>query len=396
MQKTRVIYVAFDVFPSPKGSSTHMAHVLQGLADSNFYVDVVTPGEGNLPAEEELYGARIYRVPGNPEDHFLRRALAFGEAVLTHVHQNQAYQVAHFRSVWGGLQLAQFRHVYGYKTIFEVNGLPSIEMKYHYPALAGNPLLEKVREQERAALALSDAILCPSGVTRLFLGSLGAQEHKITVIPNGVSPNDFPATPIPPRSKERIPTLLYIGTLAEWQGLDILIQAMPAILENHPARLRIVGRGRSWQRKTLAKQIRKAGLEAHIAIEEAVPHHQVAGLLAEADICLAPLSLNDRNITQGCCPIKVIEYMAAGRPLVASNLPVVRELVREGVDGMLFIPNDPVDLARQVVVLLQDSALSERLASSAAQRARQSFTWHLAQKKLDKVYRRLLRESASA
>ena len=391
MEKTDLLYAAFDVFPSPKGSSTHMTHVLQGLVAAGFQVDVLTPGDGILPAQERLYGTTVYRTPETAEGSFLERAAAFGEAVLRHVQLGPAYQVVHYRSVWGGLQLAQAKQSLGYKTVFEVNGLPSIELKYHYPGLAGNPLLDKIRQQEIAALMLSDAVFCPSEITRLFLVSLGSVTHKITVIPNGVSPNDFPCTPLPERSQDRPPVLVYIGTLADWQGLDILIQAMPAILEQQGVRVRIVGRGRSRQRKTLAKQIQKMGLENHVSVEEAVPHHQVAALLSEADICLAPLSLNDRNITQGCCPIKVIEYMAVGRPLVASNLPVVRELVRESVDGLLFIPNDPLDMARQVNRLLEDFDLSKRLAENAARRARQHLTWHRAQKRLDKVYRRLLK-----
>lgn len=391
MEKRRLLYTAFDVYPSPKGSSTHMTHVLQGLAEAGFSVDVLTPGNGDLPEREVLYGVQVYRTPFMETSNFLERASAFGETVLEHVQDAQPYRVAHSRSVWGGLQLAQARCHFGYKTVYEVNGLPSIELKYHYPALAGSPLLDKIRQHEIATLSLSDAIVCPSEITRLFLISLGAPAEKITVIPNGVSPNDFPATPLPERSPDRMPVLVYIGTLADWQGLDILIQALPAILESQAVRVRIVGRGRSRQRKTLSKQIQKMGLEAHVSLEEAVPHHLVGGLLAEADICLAPLSLNDRNITQGCCPIKVIEYMAAGRPLVASNLPVVRELVREGQDGLLFSPNDPADLARQVLRLLQDHELSRRLAESAAQHAQESLTWHLAQKRLNKVYRRLLK-----
>ena len=391
MQNQRLLYSAFDVFPSPKGSSTHMTHVLQGLVRAEFQVDVITPGTADLSLQEALYGTQVYRVPAAESGSFLQRAAEFGEAVLAFVQDRPPYQVVHYRSLWGGLQLAQARHRFGYKTVFEVNGLPSIELKYHYPALAGSPLLEKIREQEIALLALSDVIVCPSEITRLFLISLGAGAKKITVIPNGVSANDFPHIPLPERSSGRTPVLVYIGTLADWQGLDILIQALPLILAHHAVQVRIVGRGRSRQRKILAKQIQKMGLEEQISVEEAVPHHLVAALLAEADICLAPLSLNDRNITQGCCPIKVIEYMAVGRPLVASNLPVVRELVREGQDGLLFIPNDPADLARQVGLLLDDFDLSRRLAESASLRARRDLTWTQAQKKLDKVYRQLLK-----
>jgi glycosyltransferase involved in cell wall biosynthesis len=144
----------------------------------------------------------------------------------------------------------------------------------------------------------------------------------------------------------------------------------------------------------LAKQIRKLGLEEYISLEPAVPHHLVPEAIAQADLCVAPLGMNDRNITQGCCPIKVIEYMSSGRPILASNLPVVRELVREDIDALLFSPDDPLDLARQALAILGDRRLAERLANSAASRARGKFTWSAAQKKLLKVYRDLAERQA--
>jgi glycosyltransferase involved in cell wall biosynthesis len=183
---------------------------------------------------------------------------------------------------------------------------------------------------------------------------------------------------------------LYIGTLADWQGLDVVVKALPKILEQQAVRLHIVGRGRSRQRKMLAKQIRKLGIEDHVTVQPAVPHHEIPALIAESDICVAPLGLNDRNVTQGACPIKVLEYMAAARPLLASNIPIVRELVREDLDALLFSPNDPDDLARQVLTLLNDFELSKRLAETASKHVLEKFTWHEAQKKLLKVYEMLL------
>jgi glycosyltransferase involved in cell wall biosynthesis len=153
-----------------------------------------------------------------------------------------------------------------------------------------------------------------------------------------------------------------------------------------------VGRGRSRQRKFLSKQIRKLGVEESVSIHPAVPHHEIPALIAEADICLAPLGLNDRNVTQGACPIKILEYMASARPLIASNMPIVRELVREDIDALLFSPSDSDDLARQVLMLLNDFELSKRLAASASERALTKFTWHEAQKKLLKVYDKLLND----
>jgi glycosyltransferase involved in cell wall biosynthesis len=385
----RILYTAFDIVPSPKGASTHILHNLRGLVNGGFDVHLITPNDGLLPPEDTIEGARVTRIPQDLTQNFLARAVHFGKSVLAHLALHPDYDVVHFRNVWDGFHIAQNKKKFGYKTLFEVNGLASIELKYHYPGIEAE-LLAKIKEQELATLHLSDAIICPSRVTRDYIASLGLNRKLVTAIPNGVSPSDFSASPLPSR-EGREPVLLYIGTLADWQGLEIVIQALPKILEHRPVRLQIVGRGRSRQRKMLAKHIRKLGLDEHVAVQPAVPHHEIPALIASADICVAPLGLNDRNVTQGACPIKVLEYMAAGRPLLASNMPIVRELVREDVDALLFSPNDPDDLARQALVLLNDFELSQRLAESASQRALNKFTWHESQKKLGKVYDSLLK-----
>jgi glycosyltransferase involved in cell wall biosynthesis len=384
----RVLYTAFDIVPSPKGASTHILHNIRGLVNSQFDVHLLTPNDGLLPSDDLIEGAHVSRISQDLSQNFLARATHFGKAVLTHLTLNPKYDVVHYRNIWEGLSVAQNKKRFGYKTLFEVNGLPSIELKYHYPGIDIN-LLAKIKEQELATLHLSDAITCPSNVTREYIASLGLSRKLVTVIPNGVSPSDFPPSPLPAR-EGRLPVMLYIGTLADWQGLEVVIRALPKILEQQAVRLQIVGRGRSRQRKFLAKQIHKLGIEDHVTMQLAVPHHEVPALIAESDICIAPLGLNDRNVTQGACPIKVLEYMASSRPLIATNMPIVLELVREDVDALLFSPNDPEDLARQVLTLLNDFELSKRLSDSATERALSKFTWHESQKKLLKVYDQLL------
>lgn len=386
----RILYTAFDIVPSPKGASTHIVHNIRGLVNSQFDVHLITPNDGLLPAEDSIEGARLTRIPQDLAQNFLARATHFGRNVFTHLMLHPDYDVVHYRNIWDGLAIAQNKKRLGYKTLFEVNGLPSIELKYHYPGIDSG-LLAKIKEQEIATLHLSDAVICPSNVTRDYIASLGLSRKLVTVIPNGVSPSDFPPSPLPAR-EGRTPVLLYIGTLADWQGLEVVIKALPKVLECQKVQLRIVGRGRSRQRKLLSKHIRKLGVEGSVVVQPAVPHHEVPALIAESDICIAPLGLNDRNVTQGACPIKVLEYMASSRPLIASNMPIVRELVREDVDALLFSPNDPDDLARQVLTLLHDVELSKRLSDSATERVLKKFTWHEAQKKLLKVYEHLLGE----
>jgi len=393
MDKPAVLYSAFDVVPSPKGASTHITYFARGLVDAGYRVQLITAGDPSLPERDTYCGADMLRVPGGDDPNFLKRAIEFGQAVMQHIDSigMPSYGICHFRSIWCGLPIVQAKSRYGYKTLFEVNGLPSIELKYHYPALKGSTVLSKIKEQEIATLLLADAIICPSAVTRAFVTSLGTPREKITVIPNGVDTKLFTPQPLNPSSDSR--TLLYVGTLADWQGLDLLIEAMSAIVAQSPAKLKIVGRGRGRQHKDLAKRIRKLGLGDRVSIEPAVPHHEMPAIIAQADVCVAPLAYNDRNVTQGCCPIKVIEYMACARPIVAANLPVVRELVRDDVDALLFTPDDPADLARCVLAVLNDASLAQRLAGSAAKRAKDKFSWREAQKKLIKVHETLERQT---
>ena len=384
-----MLYSAFDVVPSPKGASTHVAQFVAGLSAAGYEVTLVTPQAPGLPVEEDFCGARHLRVGTPGGGNFLARALEFGEETARLAADEGPFDIAHYRSLWTGLPLLLHQPRHGYRTVFESNSLASIELPFHYPMLRGSPTLERIRALEVLTLQGSDAVLCVSKVSRGYLTSLGVPASRVQVIPNGVDPDLFVATPLPPLDG-RVPVALYVGTLADWQGLSTLISALPQVLERHPLTLRIVGRGRARQRKDLARRIRKLGLEAHVRVEPGVPHAEVPALIAAADIVLAPLSYNERNVVQGCCPLKVLEYASCGRPMVASNLPVVRELLREDRDALLVPPDAPLALAAAVLRLLEDERLRTRLAEHAARRVQELFTWKRAQSHLLKTYEKLL------
>lgn len=405
--KSRVLYAAFDLIPSPKGASTHITYFVRGLVDAGYEVTLITAGDPAMPEQDTYYGATLLRVPWGDDPHFLKRALAFGDYVLRHIESSPPYAVVHVRSIWAGFPLAQVRAQHSFKLVYEVNGLPSIEMKYHYPAMAGTAVLDKFKERELATLHAADAIITVSHVTAAYITSLGVAAEKMTVIPNGFDPalfargdergavseeGDVPndGSPFASHLSPLIPTLLYIGTLADWQGLDTLIQALPLMGAEQPVQLRIVGRGRKRQVKAIRKQAQKLGVEAYVVVETAVKHKQIPAIIHSADICLAPLSYNDRNVTQGCCPLKIIEYMACAKPIVAANLPVVRELVCEGVEALLHEPDNPEDVARLVVKLLCEPELAGEIGRNAASRAHHQFTWHKAQTSLLQIYQQLL------
>ncbi len=381
----RVLYSAFDVVPSPKGASTHVAHFVSGLTGAGHEVTLVTPRAPGTTDEEQFHGARHLRVGTAGGGNFLARALEFGEAVAAIAERDGPFDVVHYRSLWSGLPLVLARDRRRWRTVFEVNSLSAVELPFHYPRLRGTATLARVAALERITLAESDAIVCVSRVTRGYLARLGVAAERIHVIPNGVDPGTFAAPPLAPLDG-RVPVALYLGTLADWQGLSALVEAMPRVLARRPLRLRIVGRGRSRQRKDVARRIRRLGVEDDVALEPAVPHDEVPALVAAADVAVAPLAYDERNVVQGCCPLKLLEYMACGRPIVASDLPVVRELVRDERDALLVPAGAPEALADALLRLLGDEPLRQRLGAQAARRARERFTWRRAQDHLLKTY----------
>jgi len=342
-----------------------------------------------MPKEETYAGARLLRHFSG-EGNFLRRALLFGDAVWEHIREQQGnYDVVHFRDIWSGTAALEARRHFGYRyrTVFEANGLPSIELKYHYPQVKETSLPGKLRAQERELLKKADAVICVSRITEIFLRSLGVPLDSVAVIPNGVDVEAFRPGPWPPPSP---PQLIYIGTLAPWQGMDTLIQAMPLILAAFPdAQLHIIGPGKSRHRKRLEKLAAKLGLDGEaVKFVGPIPPESVASPLEEASLCLIPLSYNDRNVVQGCCPIKVLEYAAAARPIVAADLPVIRELLGEG-EAFFFPPDDPSSLAEQVIHVLSRPDKAYVKAQRARKRVEESFTWERAGRQLLEVYSRL-------
>jgi len=389
--RKRILYTAFDSVPGPKGASTHISYFLRALTGAGYDVTAVTVRDGDQPAQEEYCGAQILRVAVSHLPSFPKRANAFADTVLSQLDATP-YDIVHCRSLWDIHRLVGLR-LPG-KLIYEVNGLPSVELKYRYPAVSESDLPQRLRQQESTVLSAVDAVFCPSQVTKTFLQDLGAPSDRLYVIPNGVDPSLFKpsvgADLANHPTRERPTKLLYVGTFAGWQGLDTLVAALPH-LRKRGVRLRLIGKTTGRWRKTLLKQAQRLGVDDLVAIDEPLEYYNIPTAVRQSDICLAPLAYCDRNVVQGCCPIKMLEYMACAKPVVAANLPVVRELVRDGVDALLFEANDPRDLARQVAVLIDDRDLAWRIAQSGRQRAL-SFTWQRAQQRLLAVYVQLLGE----
>lgn len=377
----RVLYTAFDVIPAAKGASTHIAAFVGGLVRAGHTVTLITAGEAGLPPRSDDFGATHLRAPtcaGN----FLERTLIYINFVLGHLESTPPYDVIHTRSVWDAAHWPSVRkYLPDTRFIFEMNGLPSIELKHHYPHLPPRTLT-KIGRMERATLHAADTVIAVSHVGAEHLIGRGVLPDRISVIPNGIDPALFH----PDSAAVPEPEILYVGTLAAWQGLPTLIRALPMVREHFPIRLRIVGVGKADRLAALAAEVARLGLMESVIFHGPAAHEAIPGLMRAAAVCVAPLRADDRNLSQGASPLKLLEYMACGRPVVASDLPIVREVTANGECVLLARPDDPAALADGLIALLSDPARAADLGRRAAEHVHQHYTWAVAVERLLGVY----------
>ena len=178
--------------------------------------------------------------------------------------------------------------------------------------------------------------------------------------------------------------------MSRWQGVHLAIEAVQLLRRDYPAELFLAGPCRPKERKALFRTIDRLGMASHVNMLGPLSKTELVELLHTSHAVLAPLPPNDRNLEQGCCPLKVLEAMAAGGPLVASDLPVVRALVEPEHEALLVRPGSAKAIKDGLLRLREDSELGVRLSKAARVRVERDFTWQIAGKRLLSCYRDLL------
>lgn len=212
------------------------------------------------------------------------------------------------------------------------------------------------RAMETYALRRVDAAttIC-EGLRSEIIATRGIPAAKLTVIPNAVNIEDFSMGGEPDAAlAEKLglqgkAVLGFIGSFYAYEGLNILLDALPAMIKANPdIRVLLVGGGP--QDANLKEQARALGLENHVIFTGRVPHSEVQRYYDLVDVLVYPRL--KMRLTDLVTPLKPLEAMAQGRVLVASDVGGHKELIEHGKTGMLFTAGDPLALAEQVHALL--------------------------------------------
>ncbi len=390
MSELPLAYFSFDIVPAPKGAAIHIEAFVGAIATQFGSLNLVSvsPTPDLIPALERWPNVYHTALPARGKT-LLERVLSFRRQLDQWI-GHQRFQAIHVRSIYEGFPIAQRKQSLCDLFILEINGLPSIELKYRYPLVAeDDELMHKLVAQEALCLQQADQVITPSALTKAYLMERGVAPDKIAVIPNGVDLDVF--TYQAPRS---IPDgeplkLLYFGTLSAWQGVDLAIEALDLYCRDFPAVLTILGPARPQQVRSLLRRAQRLGQQDRIQILEPVSQAQLVQQMHDADVILAPLKPNDRNCVQGCCPLKVLEGMASGTPVVSSELEVVDALGEHGQHFLLGRAGSAKAIKDNLLLLREAPTLGQRLSKEARSHIEQFYTWKQSTQALVKVYESL-------
>lgn len=235
---------------------------------------------------------------------------------------------------------------------------------------------------EGYACRRASRVVCISEILKGYLLRYGGPANKYQVIPNGADPDAFrPQAPEPALQQHldlRGRTVLgFVGTFQFFADIREFVALVAAICRRHPeAALLWVGQGAGGA--ALQQALAEAGLLSACRFAGAIPHDQIPRYLSLMDVVWAPY--RGDYLFYGSS-MKMLEYMAAGKAVVATALGQIRELVHDGCNGMLYEPDDWPGLGAKLEALLTDPDLRQRLGAQARQTILQGWTWqHQAQR----------------
>ena len=242
-------------------------------------------------------------------------------------------------------------------TFFEIPDDPYLA--YKSSSMIKGSLEKKI---DKYSMLLSAQIVVPSAWSKRRLNQIGRIPlAKITVVPSGTDTRLFK-----PMEKDKCCSMLgfdssfnyvgFVGSFLITQGIDTLIDAAHAVVSKHPdTRFLLVGDGpmmKTWKGKVTRKKLQ----ETFIFIGQ-VPYKNVPKYIGVMDICVAP----HRKDSNQSSPVKLFDYMACARPIVASDTGAVREITKNSGCALLVSPDKPDELAQGVKILIEDKKLRKKM-----------------------------------
>ena len=364
-------------------------------------VHLTSPKQGTQAAHEDVDGWRFHRTA--PQRSWRSAVPVLRELAMMRATARRIEEVArlcrpdviHAHSpVLNALPALQVGKRLGIPVVYEVRAFWEDAAVDHGTASEWGLRYRVTRGLETSALKRVAHVTTICEGLRAELVARGLPEDKITVIPNAVDAEGFrfgePADEALRQSlgwaEARI--VGFIGSFYAYEGLDLLIEALPTVLRDIPqARILLVGGGPEEQK--LKALTRRLGLEQAVRFIGRVPHGDVQRYYSIVEVLAYPRRA--MRLTDLVTPLKPLEAMAQGRLVLASDVGGHRELIRDGVNGALFRAGSADALARSLVGMLRGQPPAAELKKNGRAFVERERTWQNSVARYEPIYSRLAR-----
>lgn len=392
----RVLHVLDHSLPLQSGYTFRTRAIMKAQEADGLEVRGVTGlrHQADGPDVEQADGLLFHRTRGAPG-----LAREWGEiAALTHaigalVEQWRPDVIhAHSPALCGMAALRAARR-HGLPLVYEIRAFWEDAAVGNGTGREGSLKYRLTRGLENHVVAGADAVMTICDGLRDDLVARGFPAGRIGIMPNGVDLALFGDPPPPDEALRRElalgngPVVGFIGSFYDYEGLDVLVEAMPALLAEQPdARLLLVGGGPVAD--ALRRQAESSSAASAIRFVGRVPHHEVERYYSLCDVMAYPRKAS--RLTQLVTPLKPLEAMAQGKLVAASSVGGHCELIADGVTGTLFPPDHPADCAAALAALLARRGAWPAMREAARAHVAAKHDWAQNAKRYRAIYQALV------
>ena len=290
----------------------------------------------------------------------------------------ERYNLFLFSGLW-------LKRLTGVPVLLEING-PIFEERSQHDGLS---LQGFARWAQGVAWRGVDYALPVTEVLAGYVRRYGVPDQRIQVIPNGINPVRFADTLTLSAAKQRRGldgrlVLGFTGFVRSWNALNRVIELIAREGDKHNLHLLVVGDGPA--RREIEQMADNLGVSDRVTVTGIIGRDEVGGYVSAFDIALIP------GVTEYASPLKLFEYLALGRAIVAPDMPNIREILTDGENAVLFDPADTGAFASAILRISNDPQLRHRISANARSTiAAQGLTWDRNAERIVDLVRQLSR-----
>jgi glycosyltransferase involved in cell wall biosynthesis len=379
-----VLMVADIDLGLPDARRVHVSEIARGLQAAGCEVELVSRGP-----DPRIDGVRYRAAAGSDSGRIARLARVNAVAIARAVARRRDARSLYARYDWGLLPTIVAGRALGYRVVLEVNALTSVDLDPNARLGLVLGARERVKRAAVGAAWRSSYRLLP--VTERLRDALvdvfGAPAERVEIVTNGAdtelfAPRDRAAAVRELGLDPADEHVLFVGLLAWWNDFPTVIEAFAQLLARRPRAL-LVFVGDGDEREAVEELVRARGISERVRFAGFVDDRSlVATYVAASRVCLSPGST---ELAIGR-PMKLAEYLAAGRAVVASAIPGISEMLAETGGGVTVAPHDPTAMAGALCDLLADPVAADALGLSARAAIVERYSWRAIASRLAAIF----------